>query len=402
MSLINIMPCQPLSDEFYEMIQTDWMIQKDLVGDYIQSDVIALTQEEGDACYDAANELYDMFVQAGQAVIDNKLFDKMGIQPELREMIEYTWEHDNHYHLYGRFDFGGGIAGKPIKLIEFNADTATSIPECAIIQWAHLMSNKLDENMQFNDVFKQFVYNFKQLRKLNPKKHPAILITAMDSMEDRSNVEFIGQAAIEAGFEVTYADLPDVTFSEDEGEDGGVWHKTLGEYTKYDFWFKLIPWEHMVVDFPELVKILTGIVKREQCVILNPAYTMLFQNKNILKMLWEMFPNHPLLLETSDKPLKGKSYVEKVVLGREGANVTIFDSNNKVIAGKEGEYGDQVKIYQEFYEYPKDDIGRIYQAGVFFSSQASGLCFRRTEGGNEKIIHNTAQFISHKVLNSNL
>ena len=37
----------------------------------------------------------------------------------------------SNWHLYGRFDLSGGLDGKPIKLIEFNADTATCIPETA-------------------------------------------------------------------------------------------------------------------------------------------------------------------------------------------------------------------------------------------------------------------------------
>ncbi len=38
-------------------------------------------------------------------------------------MVKQSWENDIHWHLYGRFDLAGGIDGKPIKLIEFNADT---------------------------------------------------------------------------------------------------------------------------------------------------------------------------------------------------------------------------------------------------------------------------------------
>lgn len=56
----------------------------------------------------------------------------------------------------------------------------------------------------------------------------------------------------------------------------------------YPFWFKLIPWEYIAVDEPELAEILTKIVTAEKAVVLNPAYTMLFQSKAILKYLWEL------------------------------------------------------------------------------------------------------------------
>ncbi len=46
----------------------------------------------------------------------------------------------------------------------------------------------------------------------------------------------------------------------------------------------------------------------------------MFQSKAFMKVLWDLYPNHPLLLETSFEPLKGKAQVEKKIFGREGAN----------------------------------------------------------------------------------
>lgn len=45
--------------------------------------------------------------------------------------------------LYGRFDLSGGIDGKPIKLIEFNADTPTLLFEKTVIQYMLLQYNQL-------------------------------------------------------------------------------------------------------------------------------------------------------------------------------------------------------------------------------------------------------------------
>ncbi len=100
-----------------------------------------------------------------------------------------------------------------------------------------------------------------------------------------------------------------------------------------------------------------------------------------------------MLLETGTKPLPYKAYVEKVMFGREGANVKIIDNSGKVIEANEGEYGEQKKVYQEYTEFMQDVEGNYYQAGVFFAYEACGLGFRR--GG--KIIGNTAQFIGHLV-----
>jgi glutathionylspermidine synthase len=100
--------------------------------------LVVISENEANAYYEATNELYDMLTEAGQFVIDNELFHELNIPFNLVELIKESWENDVHWHLYSRFDLAGGIDGKPIKLIEFNADTPTSLFETAIIQWAML------------------------------------------------------------------------------------------------------------------------------------------------------------------------------------------------------------------------------------------------------------------------
>ncbi len=127
--------------------------------------------------------------------------------------------------------------------------------------------------------------------------------------------------------------------------------------------------------------------------ILNPAYTLLFQSKGMLKVIWELFPNHPLLLETIDTPFDHKKSVEKVLFGREGANVRILDPAGEVLNEANGDYGDWPKIYQEFTSFMQDRQGAYYQAGVFFAYEPCGLGFRK---GN-LIIDNTSQFAGHVI-----
>ncbi|OLF34358.1 glutathionylspermidine synthase, partial [Psychrobacter sp. Cmf 22.2] len=74
---------------------------------------------------------------------------------------------DVHWHLYSRFDLAGGIDNKPIKLIEFNADTPTSVFETAIVQWAMLNVNNLKEDHQFNNLYHALKVNFTLLITLN-------------------------------------------------------------------------------------------------------------------------------------------------------------------------------------------------------------------------------------------
>jgi glutathionylspermidine synthase len=189
--------------------------------------------------------------------------------------------------------------------------------------------------------------------------------------------------ANEAGWNVEFAYIDEIGFSDD-----GIFYNN----EQYEFLFKLIPWENIAIEEPELCDIFTNMVKNKQAIILNPAYTLLFQSKGILKILWDLYPNHPLLLETSFEPLENKKQVQKVTFGREGENITIYDENMNIITKKDGEYKNFKKIYQEFVEFPSDKEN-YYQAGVFFAYEACGLGYRK---GN-LILDNMSKFTGHKV-----
>ncbi|MBN8823022.1 MULTISPECIES: glutathionylspermidine synthase family protein [unclassified Spirosoma] len=369
----------------------NWMLGQDTLP-YLANEVVVVQPAEADAYYDAANELFEMFVAAGQHIIDENRFAEVGIPANLVELIKLSWDDDRNIHLYGRFDLAGGIDGQPIKLIEFNADTATCLPETAIVQYAHLKANNLDESQQFNAVFETLTSQFEELLAVNPDLQPTLLLSAMRGYpEDDTNVALIGEAAREAGFEIEFDFVDHVEFS---AEEGIFWQNPKnGQFEKLDFWFKLVPWEAIAEDEPELVQILTDIVRNRLAVVLNPAYTLLFQSKYILKILWELYPNHPLLLETDTKPLAGKACVEKVVFGREGANTRILNANGSERLVTDGDYGDYAKIYQQYVAFPQDSTGNTYQAGVFYAGEGCGLGFRR--GG--LILDNTAGFVGHMI-----
>ena len=369
----------------------DWMLGQDTLP-YLSNEVVVVTPAEADAYYEAVNELFEMFVAAGQHIIDENRFDELGIPVNLVELIKLSWEDDRQIHLYGRFDLAGGLDGKPIKLIEFNADTATCLPETAVVQYAHLKANGLDESQQFNAVFETLTGQFEEILAVNPDLQPTLMLSAMrDFPEDDANVALLGEAAREAGFEVEFDFIDNVEFS---AEEGIFCHNSkTSQFEKLDFWFKLVPWEAIAEEEPELTQILTELVRKRLAVVLNPAYTLLFQSKYILKILWELYPNHRLLLETDTKPLPGKACVEKVLFGREGANVRILNSDGSERQAVDGEYGSYPKVYQEYVDFLKDAAGNTYQAGVFYAGEACGLGFRR--GG--LILDNGAGFVGHLI-----
>ena len=382
---------EPLDNGYLESIGFGW--HTDLDGSrYIANELVSITQDEAEAFYEATNELYDMYVAAAEYVINNDLFHELGIPFNLVDTIKASWENDVHWHLYGRFDLAGGIDGKPIKLIEFNADTPTSLFETAIIQWAMLKFNNLDEAAQFNDVYEALVENFKRLITLEEDTSRfdeyyegwKILFSSIaGSVEDENTTRLLESAARDAGFECDFAFVDEVSFDDEEGI---FWNGQNWEY-----WFKLIPWEMIAIDESDLALIIKNIIKNQKAIILNPAYTLLFQSKGIMKILWDLYPNHPLLLESSFEPLKGKKQVKKPFLAREGANVSIINSDGSIEIQNDGEYANGKFLYQEFADFAKDESGNSYQAGMFFAFEGCALGFRK----GKDIIDNYSKFVGH-------
>lgn len=85
---------------------------------------------------EATNEAYRLYCEAAQFIIeDNPEFMEraLNIPKEIGERIRASWGADE-LSLYGRFDFILAKDGTP-KILEFNADTPTSLLEASVIQW---------------------------------------------------------------------------------------------------------------------------------------------------------------------------------------------------------------------------------------------------------------------------
>jgi glutathionylspermidine synthase len=369
-----------------------WTWTNNDLAPYISNELIQVTEAEADNYYKAADTLYEMYIKAAEWVIRTKNYDQLGIPKNIIPLVEYSWENEEHWHLYGRFDLSGGIDGFPIKLIEFNADTATCLPETAIIQWASLMANNLSETLQFNTVFESLTATFENIKKLNPNFEPAILFSSMKGFpEDDTNISILQEAAQKAGFQTDIDFIENIEFSTKEG----IFKRNeRNEFENFPFWFKLVPWEFIAWDEPDLLEILTELVLSKKLIVLNPAYTLLFQSKGILKILWDLYPNHPLLLETKNEPIYGQKSVKKVLFGREGANVQLISTFGNPITESIGDYTNQPSIYQAHTNFLRDNNGEYIQAGVFYSSEPCGLAFRK--GG--EIINNQAFFCGHIIV----
>lgn len=360
---------------------------------YLVPELVDVSESEAQAFYDASNTLYDLFVEAAEHVINEKRYAELGIDPALIPLIEDSWDRDD-WHLYGRFDLAGGLDGHPIKLIEFNADTPTSLYETAIMQWALLKANDMDESAQFNNIHEMLKDNFRRLITKDQSdfatsyKSEKFLFSSIAGLdEDERTVRYLQHVAHEAGLFTDFCFLDEAGFLENQG----VFNR---DQQRADFWFKLFPWEDIASDEPELISIFQSFSQLNTTSIINPAYTLLFQSKGLLPILSELFPDSPYLLPASFKPLEGVAQVEKKLFGREGQNTRITDASGAVITETHGEYAHHPSIYQAYEELPVDNNGNAYQAGVFYAYEACGLGFRR----GAKILDNMSKFVGHHIV----
>jgi len=296
---------------------------------------------------DPSNELLQLCYDAVDYIVaDDALMQRMGIDQGFFGSIRHSWEKQER-DLYGRFDFSYN-GQDPAKLLEFNADTPTSLFEAAVFQWRWLEDMKkhkiLPEQVdQFNSLHERLVFAFEQLGGDSGVIHFA---SVSDSKEDFGTVSYLADCASQAGLYPVMIDIAHI------GIDREHWF-TDSYNERIETLFKLYPLEDMVrEDFG-------GYLKTTPTRIIEPLWKMLLSNKGLLPVLWQLYEGHPNLLEAyfDDDPKQGSlgnNYVKKPIFSREGANVTVIDSgqiDGRIEVG--GPYGEEGMIVQELCYLPQ-------------------------------------------------
>ena len=364
----------------------DWYLHEE----YLVPEAIELTGDEIDEFRSAADRAFRYYTETITEIIDHALWDDFKFPHEMREMIQHSHGH-KHPHILGRFDFGGGIDGLPIGLLEFNADTCTMLPESSYFQSFFKEETFSRRWVDFNFLHRDLVQSFKQLLQDYQDREATLLVTSLGYIEDQLNAKVIVKAAEEAGFEVLYTDLENVVF-----EDDGVYVEfDEGDEMKFDFMFKFVPWEFIMFEEPELLKILRDLQLNDEIIILNPAHSILMQSKAILPHIYRKFHSDDIILQASmkEQDFRSLSYVSKSIFGRMGENIKMFDAAGNEIEKTDGDFGNFPSVHQKYTPLYKDEEFNYYQAGVYVTyGESCALSFRRCE---TMIIDEDAEFVPH-------
>lgn len=330
----------------------------------------------------AASELHKMCFDAVDYVIQNDYFSKMGIPKEFVLPIVKSWEQDEP-SFYGRFDFS--YKNNQIKLLEYNADTPTSLIESSIVQYFWMQEQKIlfptNKVDQFNSLHEHISDFWNWYVKSHLTENEIIYFTSLEGVdEDVSTTEYIRDACACSGVQTELIYLQDI------GWNGSDFVDLENRPIKH--LFKLYPWEILRnEDFGPLL-----INSNVKC--LEPKWKMILSNKALLPILWELFPDHPNLLPAffDGSKFENKSFVRKPIFSREGANIEIFNQFKDIKVSTGGEYGAEGHIYQEFFSLPKFETGYPMLGVWMIGEKPCGMGIRESSG---LVTDNRSQYVPH-------
>lgn len=274
-----------------------------------ESAAYEFSAREIDALEGAGNALQEMCLAAAQHVINEKRYAELGIPAEAVEAIEWAWEAEPPA-IYGRFDVAYDGYGPP-KLLEYNADTPTSLLEAAVIQWSWL-EEQLPHADQFNSMHEKLIAKWKDV---DPYLSKPVYFAGLENAEDQLTLVYLRDTAEQAGLKTAQMLMADIGWNEDRQAFVDTDERQMFSV------FKLYPWEMMVTEEfgPAMLKMYQSMRWIE------PIWKMLLSNKGILPILWKLYPGHELLLEAhfGGEAHGLRDYVRKPLLSREGSNIEV-------------------------------------------------------------------------------
>jgi glutathionylspermidine synthase len=336
-----------------------------------------------------SNELHALCLELVERVVgDERLLDRLSVPRHTWDLVADSWRRRDP-SLYGRFDLRYDGRG-PARLLEYNADTPTSLFESSVFQW-HWLEDTLASGRlpagadQFNSLHEALIERFREIAA--PARVRSLHLACMPgSAEDRGLVAYLGECAREGGIAPSQLAIGEI------GSTGnGPFIGLDGDPIAY--LFKLYPWEWMAHD--EFV--------RSPCMnhtrFLEPPWKAILSNKGILPLLWEMEPRHPNLLPSyfADDPARtalGTSYVRKPVHSREGSNVTLVD-RARVTETTDGPYGDAAMILQELAPLPAFGDNRPVIGSWIVGGECRGIGIREDRS---LITKDTSRFVPHAII----
>ncbi|MGW4470799.1 glutathionylspermidine synthase family protein [Nonomuraea sp. NPDC004354] len=324
-------------------------------------------------------ELHRMCLAAVEHVIAERRFADFALPEWTWQEIAHSWERRDP-HLYGRFDLRyDGVS--PPKLLEYNADTPTSLVESSVVQW-YWLRDRFPADDQWNSLHERLIDRWRALVLPTGPTHFAW--TSMDETgEEAMTVAYLQETADQAGLVTVAIAMEDIGWDPLNRRFVDVEGRVIRSA------FKLYPWEWMLADDFGA----HAVRHAASTTWIEPLWKALLSNKALLAVLWELYPGHPNLLPAYlDGPRELTSYIVKPLLGREGAAMRIVTPSETLETP--GSYGAEGHVYQGFDPLPSFDGQRPVLGAWMVADESAGLGIRETAG---LITDDTSSFVPHRI-----
>ncbi|AJT64862.1 glutathionylspermidine synthase family protein [Streptomyces chattanoogensis] len=348
---------------------------------------------EVEALEEVVEELHGMCLAAAAHIVERERFADLGItDSRLASLVAESWRRREELpSVYGRFDLHYDGSG-PAKMLEYNADTPTSLVEAASPQW-FWMEERFPGADQWNSLHERLVAAWKRQASLLPPGAPLHFAHSADDElgEDLMTVAYLEETAQQAGLETVAIPMEEIG-----------WDRLSGRFVDQRLrfiraCFKLYPWEWLATDDfgPYVQDTLDNGGGTGSTLWIEPAWKMLLSNKALLAVLWELFPGHPNLLPAYlDGPrelARTKGYAAKPLLGREGEGVTLHAPGAEPVLRAP----EDPCCYQELAPLPDFDGNRVVLGAWVVEGEAAGLGIRESAG---PVTDEYARFLPHVIL----
>lgn len=331
-----------------------------------------LTSDEVGTLETATAELHRLYGAGLDRAIEEGRLNELAIPEQFHAALAMSWR-SRSPSIYGRFDlaFDGH---SPPKLLEYNADTPTSLLESAVIQWTWKQDVYPDTD-QFNSIHERLIKAWSAL----PNPGPVAVTCLTDQEEDWVCSAYLLDTLAQAGRAGSIVELGEIGWDAAHAmfiDESNIPMRQV---------FKLYPWEWLMREE------FGAHLLESATLFIEPLYKAAFSSKGMLALLWEYFPGHPNLLETHLSPEGLTSYARKPLLSREGQSVTLV-RDRAIIAEVRGDYGAEGYIYQALCPLPSFDgvypvIGSWVVAG-----EPAGIGIRESSG---LITTDESRFVPH-------
>ncbi|HUF72212.1 MAG TPA: bifunctional glutathionylspermidine amidase/synthase [Gammaproteobacteria bacterium] len=335
----------------------------------------------------ATNELHALFMHATNYVLsDDSRLAPFRIPQALWPKIHQSWDNRRNQMITGRFDFS--LSDRGLKVYEYNCDSASCHMEAGKIQGKWAEHYGCDEGEDAGEDLRELLAGAWRHSDVDDVLH----IMQDRDPEETYHALFMQEAMQEAGIEskIIYG-VSGLRWEPDGGiaDANGVRVKWVWKTWAWETALDQLREEFEDAEIelrsdsdgqiPSRPPRLVDVLLRKDVMVYEPLWTLIPSNKAILPVLWSMFPEYPYLLDTSYEltdELRQAGYVVKPIVGRGGANISIYDRHENLRAETTGRFDDRDQVYQQRFKLPQAGGYNVQISTFSAAGRYAGACVR--------------------------